>query len=106
MLEGGIVAVGDICNNKLTIPQKIKGRISYHNFIEASGFVPQMAEQRFERAVDIFNTYAEQYLIPAVFQLYRASCSLFCFRRIMEKDHTFSRQSAHDHTQPGNGSRK
>ena len=38
MLNAGIVAVGDICNNTLTIPQKIKGKIRYHNFIEASGF--------------------------------------------------------------------
>lgn len=58
MLWGGVVAVGDICNNKLTIPQKIKGRIRYHNFIEASGFLPQVAEQRFERALDIYNEYA------------------------------------------------
>ena len=44
MLSGGIVAVGDICNNKLTLPQKVKERIIYHNFIEASGFVPGMAD--------------------------------------------------------------
>jgi aminodeoxyfutalosine deaminase len=58
MLENGIVAVGDICNNTLTIPQKIKGRIRYHNFIEASGFSPKVSEVRFQRAVDIFNEYA------------------------------------------------
>jgi len=60
MLSGGIVAVGDICNNNLTIPQKIKGRIRYHNFIEASGFLPQLAEQRFKRSVDFFNEFAKQ----------------------------------------------
>ena len=64
MLSEGIVAVGDICNNTLTLPQKAKGRIYYHNFIEASGFNPQMAEQRFERVVDIFNEYAKQYSMP------------------------------------------
>lgn len=66
MLNGGIVAVGDICNNKLTIPQKKKERIRYHNFIEASGFIPQVAEQRFERAVDIYNAYAHNYTNPTV----------------------------------------
>ena len=63
MLQSGIVAVGDICNNELALPQKAKGRIWYHNFIEASGFLPQLAEQRFNRALEIFNAYAKS--IPA-----------------------------------------
>jgi len=58
MLQNGIVAVGDICNNTLTIPQKIKGRLRYHNFIEASGFPPSVAELRFKRAVDLYNFYS------------------------------------------------
>ena len=58
MYLNGIVAVGDICNNTLTIAQKRKGRLQYHNFIEASGFPPAVAEQRFKRAVDIYNSYA------------------------------------------------
>jgi cytosine/adenosine deaminase-related metal-dependent hydrolase len=64
MLANGIVAVGDICNNTLTIQQKTKGRIYYHNFIEASGFNPQAASQRFERSVDVFREYAKHYSIP------------------------------------------
>ena len=64
MHSNGIVAVGDICNNKLTLPQKAKGRIWYHNFIEATGFLPELADLRFNRAVDIFNAYAKQYSIP------------------------------------------
>lgn len=59
MLQSGIVAVGDICNNELAMPQKAKGRIWYHNFIEASGFLPQLAEQRFNRALEIFNAYTK-----------------------------------------------
>jgi aminodeoxyfutalosine deaminase len=58
MIDSGIVAVGDICNNTSTVPQKSKLRIAYHNFIEASGFPPSVAETRFQRAVDIFNEYA------------------------------------------------
>jgi cytosine/adenosine deaminase-related metal-dependent hydrolase len=64
MLDNGIVAVGDICNNTLTIPQKIKGRIWYHNFIEASGFHPSVVEQRFQRSIDIFREYGGHYSIP------------------------------------------
>ncbi|MBC7873785.1 MAG: amidohydrolase family protein [Ferruginibacter sp.] len=64
MLLNGIVAAGDICNNVLTIPQKTKGRIYYHNFIEASGFSPQIAQPRFERSVGVFREYAKNYSIP------------------------------------------
>jgi cytosine/adenosine deaminase-related metal-dependent hydrolase len=61
MLGNGIVAVGDICNNTLTIPQKLKGRIWYHNFIEASGFLPQLADQRFEHTVTIYKEYERHF---------------------------------------------
>jgi cytosine/adenosine deaminase-related metal-dependent hydrolase len=64
MLANGIVAAGDICNNALTIPQKLKKRIWYHNFIEASGFNPQIAEQCFQRTVGFFAAYAQLYSIP------------------------------------------
>jgi len=50
MLSNGIVAVGDICNNTLTIPQKLKQRLAYYNFIEVSGWLPQIALTRFERS--------------------------------------------------------
>lgn len=61
MVQNGIMAVGDICNNTLSLPQKIKGNIRYHNFIEASGFEPALARQRFQQAVDIYREYAAQY---------------------------------------------
>jgi cytosine/adenosine deaminase-related metal-dependent hydrolase len=64
MLANGIVAVGDICNNALSIHQKLKGRIWYHNFIEASGFNPAIAEERFNRSVAFFSAYAKLYSIP------------------------------------------
>jgi len=49
MLQNGIVAVGDICNNVLTIPQKKLQKLRYHNFIEVSGFVPAFATDRFDK---------------------------------------------------------
>ncbi len=60
MLHNGIVAVGDICNNTLTIPQKLKGRLMYHNFMEASGFPPPVAETRFNRSADFYNEYSKR----------------------------------------------
>jgi cytosine/adenosine deaminase-related metal-dependent hydrolase len=57
MLQNGIVAVGDICNNVLTIPQKKLQKLRYHNFIEVSGFVPAFAKERFDRATAILSEY-------------------------------------------------
>ncbi len=57
LLQNGIVGVGDICNNTFTIPQKIRGRLRYHNFIEASGFPPAVASMRFLRAEDLYHSY-------------------------------------------------
>lgn len=64
MLGNGIVAAGDICNNALSIHQKLKKRIWYHNFIEATGYHPQIAAQRFERSLGFFAAYAQLYSIP------------------------------------------
>lgn len=64
MWQNGIVAVGDICNNTLSIPQKSKGNIYYHNFIEASGFHPSNATERFNRSAGQFSEYAKQYSLP------------------------------------------
>jgi cytosine/adenosine deaminase-related metal-dependent hydrolase len=64
MLANGIVAVGDICNNAFSLVQKIKGRMYYHNFIEASGFDPSIAEQRFNQSLEYFKAYAQYYSIP------------------------------------------
>lgn len=65
MLQNGIVAVGDICNNSITLEQKKKQRLYYHNFIEVSGFVPAIAEQRFSRAIDLYNVFAQTSSLPA-----------------------------------------
>jgi len=57
MLINGIVAVGDICNNTLTIPQKQKSNLYYYNFIEVSGWLPQVANDRFERSKDFYDSF-------------------------------------------------
>jgi aminodeoxyfutalosine deaminase len=57
MLAAGIVAVGDICNNDATLPQKQKGNLHYYNFIEASGWLPAVSDTRFERVKAIYDAY-------------------------------------------------
>jgi aminodeoxyfutalosine deaminase len=64
MMENGIVAVGDICNNPITLLQKLRKNLYYHNFIEASGYAPAVVPERFKRSVDLFNVYAELYKTP------------------------------------------
>lgn len=64
MMDNGIVAVGDICNNPLTLLQKLRKNLYYHNFIEASGFVPAIVPERFKRSTDLFNVFAELYKTP------------------------------------------
>ncbi len=67
MLANGIIAVGDICNNNHTIPQKTKQRLIYYNFIEASGWAPQIAAARFERSKAFYDEYR---LMPGVTDSY------------------------------------
>ena len=59
MLQNGIVAVGDICNNLTTLSQKKLNNIFYHNFIEISGWLPSIAPARFDGAKDIYRSFYE-----------------------------------------------
>lgn len=54
MLANGIVAVGDICNNLLTLQQKKLQRLRYYNFIEISGWLPSVAQSRFEKSLEFY----------------------------------------------------
>ncbi|MGN6533174.1 MAG: amidohydrolase family protein [Ginsengibacter sp.] len=66
MLQNGIVAVGDICNNALTLSQKIKRNLSYYNFIETSGWLPEIASARIERAKNIFQDFENEGLKASI----------------------------------------
>jgi cytosine/adenosine deaminase-related metal-dependent hydrolase len=59
MMTNGIVAVGDICNNTLTIQQKQKGNLQYYNFIEVSGWLPEIALQRFEKSKELYESFSQ-----------------------------------------------
>ena len=58
MINNGIVAVGDICNNTLTIKQKSRRKLAYYNFIEVSGWLPQIAKERFERSKTYYDAFS------------------------------------------------
>ncbi len=57
MLANGIVGVGDICNNLSTLPQKQLQRIAYYNFIEVSGWLPAVAEKRWEKSLELYQAF-------------------------------------------------
>jgi aminodeoxyfutalosine deaminase len=59
MIRNGIVAVGDICNNLHTLHQKQKNNLAYYNFAEASGWLPGIAAQRFERSKSYYDAFSE-----------------------------------------------
>lgn len=59
MLQNGIVAAGDISNNGFTIEQKLNHNLHYYNFVEASGWLPDVATQRFARSKEYFNLYSK-----------------------------------------------
>jgi cytosine/adenosine deaminase-related metal-dependent hydrolase len=67
MLQNGIVAVGDISNNLLTLAQKQQKNIHYYNFVEASGWSPDVADARFLRSkqtFDAFSTVSPSAIVP------------------------------------------
>ncbi len=57
MIENGIVAVGDICNDPSTYSQKQNSNLKYYNFIEASGWLPSASQNRFERVVELYEVF-------------------------------------------------
>ena len=59
MQKNGIVAVGDICNNLLSLAQKSKHNLQYYNFIESSGWHPDIANSRIEKSKSYYNVFSK-----------------------------------------------
>ncbi len=59
MLSNGIVAVGDICNTIYSIYQKREQNLKYHNFIEVSGWLPEIAQKRVTKSIEYFEKFSE-----------------------------------------------
>ena len=64
--QNGIVAVGDICNNYLSAGQKIKRNLSYYNFVEVSGWLPEIASLRFEKSKIIYSDFEKHNLLSSI----------------------------------------
>lgn len=66
MYRNGIVAVGDICNYTTTLTQKIKRNLHYYNFVEISGWLPQIADLRFEKRKSSFDEFERNNLQASI----------------------------------------
>jgi len=53
LYSNGIVAVGDHVNSVISAPIKARSKIHYHTFVEALGFEPELAQQKFAEALAI-----------------------------------------------------
>jgi cytosine/adenosine deaminase-related metal-dependent hydrolase len=60
MLRSGIVAVGDIANTTDTLDVRSSGQLQVHSFVEALGFLPVTAAKRFDAALQVWQTFADQ----------------------------------------------
>jgi cytosine/adenosine deaminase-related metal-dependent hydrolase len=60
MLKSGIVAIGDICNNTTTLPNKSQHKIAYYNFVELSGWLPTVAEARWRKSKDFYDEFLKE----------------------------------------------
>ena len=61
MLENGIVATGDICNNLFSISQKEMSKMDYYNFIECSGWAPAVADDRFAGSKLFYDEFVNKF---------------------------------------------
>ena len=60
MYENGIVAVGDISNSNASIAIKAKSKIHYHTFVEAFSFLPDKAQETFDKALSLLGEFKPQ----------------------------------------------
>ena len=89
MIANGIVAVGDICNTNLSIPQKRKGKLYYHNFIEVSGFPLEVADKRFEQSNLLFEEFSTLNTNNSIVPHAPYSVSHVLLQKIIEFDKNF-----------------
>ena len=77
MYENGIVAVGDISNNSITIPIKGGSKLYYHTFVEILGFLPDKADELFNNALSLLNEFKPQSCSVTPHAPYSVSKELF-----------------------------
>lgn len=77
MYDNGIVAVGDISNTNHSIAVKAKSKLYYHTFVETFGFLPQNAEEVFNKAMALLAEFKPQSVSVTPHAPYSVSKELF-----------------------------
>ena len=77
MYENGIVAVGDIANSNVSVPVKANSKIYYHTFAEAFSFLPEKAQEAFDKAVSLSKEFKPQSCSVTPHAPYSVSKELF-----------------------------
>src|SRR5258707_4533054 len=77
MYQNGIVAVGDIVNTNLSKSIKANSKLYYHSFVESFGFLPDKANEVFEKALDLLNEFKPQSCSITAHAPYSVSKELF-----------------------------
>jgi cytosine/adenosine deaminase-related metal-dependent hydrolase len=77
MYDNGIVAVGDISNNSITASIKEKSKLYYHTFVEILGFLPDKANELFEKALATAEEFKPQSTSITAHAPYSVSKELF-----------------------------
>ena len=60
MLLAGTMAVGDISNTSLSFSMKENSKLIFYTFLEVYGSDPNIAEQKFQKSLDLFTQIARQ----------------------------------------------
>ncbi|MEO7961080.1 MAG: amidohydrolase family protein [Ginsengibacter sp.] len=66
MYNNGVAGVGDICNTDLSLAFKKDQRLRCHNFIEVAGWNPGIAEERFNKARNLYNLFQAQGQVASI----------------------------------------
>lgn len=77
MYQNGIVAVGDIANTSASIAIKAKSKLYYHSFIETFGFLPERADDVFNKALELMKQFKPQSCSVTPHAPYSVSKDLF-----------------------------
>ena len=77
MYENGIVAVGDISNSNASISIKAKSKIYYHTFVEAFSFLPEKAQETFDKSLSLLKEFKPQSCSVTPHAPYSVSKELF-----------------------------
>src|SRR4029079_14414126 len=59
MYDGGVVAVGDICNTTNSLQIKPASRVRYHNFIEVLGFTEERAKMVLNNYLNVYKEFVD-----------------------------------------------